>query len=328
MPAPDEIRYRGRRYPVRHTMHIGGKRYLILRQFRGGVPGRFQAFDPKASPNGEMRCIHVLLKSDQTLDRLESLSSVSERNHNVPTILEYHPRREDIVVICKWIWGTPLQTYLDEINSGSRPPFSSYAASSLFKGLAHGLGQLVYKKGVIHGDIKPDNLIVTPEHYLVFIDFGAAWTLERMVDRDPNDGLSPAYAAPEVLRGEPASFASEQFSATVVYYQMLTGQIPYDRLGGMAGAGTDGPPTGLSLVPPSRIAPHRNRTPRRIWKQIDDITSRGLRLDRLKRYANRSEWLAPINQLKIATDMEHRVTGRNRLLVGLIQTVGSIFRRS
>ena len=217
---------------------------------------------------------------------------------------------------------------LTEVDAGKRRPFSSYEATRLFSGLAHGISQLHYKKGIVHGDIKPDNLIITPETRLVLIDYGAAWTLERMVDRDPNDGLSPVYAAPEVLRGEPASFASEQFSVSVVYYQMLTNQIPYDRLGGMAGAGADGPPAGLSLVLPSRIAPHRDRTPRHIWKQIDDVASRGLQLDRQKRYANRSEWLAPVNQLRIAIQMEHQLTGRNRAIVGLIEKVGRIFRRS
>jgi serine/threonine protein kinase len=327
--TPDKIRYRGKPYPVLDTMRIGGRQYFILRKLRGGLPGRLQAFDPKASPEGAMRCIHLLPKSKQVTRRLKDLNPLSESNDNVPTIFEYHPRRDDIVVVCNWIWGTPLQTYLDEVNEGTRRPFSSYEATRLFCGLAHGISQLHYKKGIVHGDIKPDNLIVTHhETRLVLIDFGAAWKVERMVDRDPNDGVSPVYAAPEVLRAEPASFASEQFSASVVYYQMLTNQIPYDRLGGMAGAGADGPPAGLSLALPSRIAPHRNRTPRHIWKQIDDVARRGLQLDRKNRYANRSEWLAPVNQLRIAIQMEHQLTGRNQAIVGLIEKVGRIFRRS
>ena len=321
-------RHHDRGKPGRGTMRIGGKQYQIIRQLRGGLPGRLQAIDRKASPDGEMRCIHLLPKSDKILDRLAPLVRVSGRNENVPTIFEYHPRQDDIVVVCNWIRGTPLQAVLEKIESGRGRRFSPFEATRMFRGLAHGIRQLHGVEAVVHGDIKPDNLILTRQNRLVLIDFGAAWTLERMVDRDPNDPTSPPYAAPEVLRGEPPSFASEQFSATVVYYRMLTGQIPYDQIGGLAGAGPDGPSPGLSFEPPSHSAPHRDRTPRRIWKQIDGVCSRSLQLECLKRYANASEWLDAIDDLWITMKMENRVTGRNRLLLDLIHRTGRLFRRS
>ena len=65
MSTPDRIRYRGKTYPVLDTMRIGGRQYFILRKLRGSLPGRLQAFDPKASPEGAMRCIHLLPKSKQ-----------------------------------------------------------------------------------------------------------------------------------------------------------------------------------------------------------------------------------------------------------------------
>ena len=320
MARPGENRRRGK--PGHGTIRIGGRQYQIVRQLPGG---RLQAIDRKASPDGEMRCIHLLPHSDLLLQRLAPLLRVSERNENVPTIIEYHPRQHDVVVVCNWIRGTPLQTVLKKIESGKGRGFSTFEATRMFRGLAHGIRQLHSVDAVVHGDIKPDNLILTRQNRLVLIDFGTAWTLERLADHDPSDKSSPPYAAPEVLRGDPPRFASEQFSATVVYFQMLTGRIPYDQIGGMAGV--DGPRSDLPFEPPSRIAPRADRTPRRIWKQIDEINRRGLQLEPLNRYANQSEWLDAIDELWIAMRMENKVTGRNRLLLNLIDKAGRFFRR-
>jgi serine/threonine protein kinase len=241
-------------------------------------------------------------------------------------MIEFCPRDRDIAVVCNWIWGTPLHKYLERAEAGNGRRLSPYEATRLYYRFVNGLSELHSKDAVVHADIKPENLIRTQKNRLVLIDFGAAWTLERMVDYDPCEGSSPPYAAPEVLRGGKPTPASDQFSATAVYYRMLTGQVPYDKIGGQAGAGETEP--SVAFDPPSRFAPRRDGTPRRFWKQIDAIAQRGLDLDPLQRYASRSEWLDAIDELWIGLKTENRLSGRNQLLVDLIQKASRLFGRS
>jgi serine/threonine protein kinase len=275
-----------------------------------------------------MWTIHLLPRSKPTLTRLKALLRVSEFNTNVPTIVGYHPRGDQVAVVCKWVQGVSLRAYLDDIQCKTRPPISSFEATRLFRGFAHGLCQLHSVKAVAHGDIKPENLILsTKPHQMVMIDFGSAWILERMASRDRGDGESPNYTAPEVLNGGRLSFASDQFSATVVYYEMLTNLLPYHPLGALAGVASAGSIPAGSLKAPSRIAPNAASTPQRLWKQIDEIAFRGLEFDPGKRFRSGTEWRNRLDQLNHEMRAGNELTGFNKMLVGVIEAAARLFRR-
>ncbi|MEZ5962413.1 MAG: protein kinase [Planctomycetota bacterium] len=95
---------------------------------------------------------------------------------------------------------------------------------------AQGLAAL-HGDGLVHRDVKPENMALTPEGRVKLMDLGLAWTADA---RPSTAGFfgSIAYAAPEVLRGRPAVAASDLYSLGLVMYEMLTGQHPFaDVLG-------------------------------------------------------------------------------------------------
>src|SRR5437660_8826745 len=91
-----------------------------------------------------------------------------------------------------------------------------------------------HAQGVVHGDLKPANVLVTPAGTVKVVDFGMARRSSSPVHAeetglwDPGaaGGISgtPAYMAPEQARGEPATPASDVFSLGVMLYELVTGR--------------------------------------------------------------------------------------------------------
>ena len=136
-----------------------------------------------------------------------------------------------------------------------------------------------HSAGVVHRDVKPANIILAPDRRALLTDFGVARqdaeeTIHGSVTEVTGHGLvvgSLRYIAPEQLRGEPATPASDQYGLAAVASQMLTGRPPFDGATpiAIAEAHAAGPPT-LSDVDP----------------RLADAVRRGLAVDPGDRFPN------------------------------------------
>lgn len=84
-----------------------------------------------------------------------------------------------------------------------------------------------HKKGVVHRDIKPRNILLTEDKEAKITDFGVATTTEGQADDPPNHAGSPFYMSPEQVRREPAVAQSDLFALGVIAYELLTGKHPF-----------------------------------------------------------------------------------------------------
>jgi serine/threonine protein kinase len=86
---------------------------------------------------------------------------------------------------------------------------------------------VAHRKGIIHGDVKPANILISDEGRIKLTDFGMA----RLASRDSKDTPllgTPAYWCPEQILGKPQDGRSDIFSLGIVLYQVITGHRPFD----------------------------------------------------------------------------------------------------
>jgi len=295
--SPEDIRCRGRRYPVIDAVAGGGRTYFVVESLGRGTARK--VFDPKAGIGGDFRVLHMLPRSPATHQRLETLRRSAEKNLNLPKILECHLARNRIDVLTAWVWGIPLDRYLADVRANKQPRPSSREIVRLLRGLFHGVGHFHHDAHSVHGDIKPANVVLEPKPTkFTLIDFGSAWPVERTARRDSGDGISAPYAAPEQF-SENASvdFRADYFSLGVLGYELLTLEIPFDGIGGRSGSPQWRDTFAGKYRPPSEMISDRARIPRTAVTTLDRFFARCLALDPNGRFANRIECLSAVDGL-------------------------------
>jgi eukaryotic-like serine/threonine-protein kinase len=162
-----------------------------------------------------------------------------------------------------------------------------------------GAVQYAHEKQVIHRDLKPSNILVTESGQVRLLDFGVARLLEGEETDQPaltslyGRALTPDYASPELLRGDPIDERSDLYSLGVLLYELLTGTRPY-RLKSAASIGAlDQAIATLEVKKPSlqlepSAAIDRSSTVERLARQLrgdlDAVVLKALAKDPAQRY--------------------------------------------
>lgn len=125
-------------------------------------------------------------------------------------------------LVMEYVPGKTLQQVLAE-STGPMPIPRACAWISDLAGALH----RAHRSGVIHGDIKPANILVTDDGKVKLSDFGIARFATQVSGSGRMMG-TPAYLSPEQILGEPQNTRSDLFSLGIVLYQMVTGVAPFD----------------------------------------------------------------------------------------------------
>lgn len=237
---------------------------------------------PRAAARGPGR----LLREAQVLER------AARNNPNVPRVLDrwFEGEREHLVL--EHVAGTPLNELVEAGRRQGKPYFAPEEAHRIVCGLIKGLLAL-HRSGICHGDLKPANLVVGRGNRLVMIDFGSAWS--GPLRRGNRDHGTMGYASPEQWRDEAlVDSRADQFSVSAVFYQLLTGELPWDGLGGTIVL--EYPDAVPRITPPSTHPAVRGRAGL-LLPALDRVVERGLAIDKDDRFETTQAWLRAFEEV-------------------------------
>ncbi|WP_062435189.1 serine/threonine-protein kinase [Herbidospora daliensis] len=145
------------------------------------------------------------------------LLALMDRNPHAARFYEYVEQPHGAAIVMELVDGVSLRAMIR-----SEGPTGPEAALAVLKGSLIGLA-IAHDMGVVHRDFKPENVMVDGDGHSKLVDFGIA---ARAGEGMPASG-TPSYMAPEQWAGAPAGPTTDVYAATVVFFECLTGQRPF-----------------------------------------------------------------------------------------------------
>ena len=156
--------------------------------------------------------------------RRESQNAASMSHPNIVNIYDVGREGNIHYIVMELIEGRALSDYIRE-----QGPMAYPKVIALSKQIASALA-FAHKNHIIHRDVKPHNVMITPNGTAKITDFGIAKAVNAATIVDNTDGIvgSVHYFSPEQARGGYVDEKSDIYSLGIVMYEMLTGQVPFD----------------------------------------------------------------------------------------------------
>jgi eukaryotic-like serine/threonine-protein kinase len=202
-------------------------RYRVIEEVgQGGMAVVYRAHDETLKREVAVKVLHAhLLAEPESKARLErEAQAVAKLQHdNIVQIFDYSGSESPAsYIVTEFIDGQTLKQFMAS-RSVPAPEVAALIAIDVGSALLH-----AHSFGIIHRDVKPENVMVRRDGVLKLMDFGVAqiMDLERMTVTGQLLG-SPAYMAPELLDGRALDVRTDVFSIGIMLYQLSTGALPF-----------------------------------------------------------------------------------------------------
>lgn len=198
---------------------------------RGGMAEVYRAYHAALDRFVAIKILHPFLGEDPEFkERFErEARSVAQLRHpNIVQVydFDFDPERELYYMVMEYVEGPTLRTRLMELGFDNQC-FTIPEAIQIIRPVAAALGY-AHSHNMVHRDIKPANIMLDKDGRIVLTDFGIARIVSGPAMTTSGSMIgTPAYMSPEQGLGQPGDHRSDIYSLGVVFYQLVTGVLPF-----------------------------------------------------------------------------------------------------
>ncbi len=206
---------------------LNNRYQLLQRVGSGGMAEVFRGRDLMLERYVAVKILRPDYTNNQAFQerfRQEARAAANLSHPNIVTVHDFGLDHGQLFIVMEHVPGSDLKTLLRQ-----RGRFPIEEAIPLIVQGCAGIGY-AHRAGLVHCDVKPHNMLVTPDKRLKVTDFGIARALATIHPDEHSDIVwgSPQYFSPEQAAGEPPSPASDVYSLGIVLYELLTGSLPFN----------------------------------------------------------------------------------------------------
>ncbi len=256
---------------------IFGRRYRVTERIgSGGMADVYKAVDEVLGRTVAVKVLHPRYAAEPNFVarfRQEAQAAANLSHPSIVNIYDWGRDDDTYYIVMEYVRGTDLKSLIEQ-QGPLDPLVAAEYASQVCAALA-----VAHGYDIIHRDIKPHNIVLTPDGQIKVMDFGIARAGNTTMTQTGSVLGTAQYVSPEQAQGRPLTPASDLYSLGVTLYELVTGRVPFE-------ADT---PVAIALkhvneapVPPRRIRPS-------IPAALEAVIMRALEKDPARRYQSATE---------------------------------------
>ncbi len=294
---------------------FAGRFELIEELGAGGMGIVYRAYDKEVGEEIAVKVLHAeIARDEQVVDRFRNEIKLARRisHRHVCRMHELHQDGKQLFITMEYVSGRDLKALIKE--SG---PLATGKAVSIAKQVVEGLAE-AHELGVIHRDLKPQNIMVDKEGLAKIMDFGIARSLRTagMTAEGMIIG-TPEYMAPEQVEGLEADERTDMYALGAILFEMVTGRVPFEG------------DSALSVA-----YKHKNEMPlppRKLNAQVPEpfnqLILRCLEKEKENRYQTADDLLADLVRIEEGLPISERVVLKTRPTIRIAREKPRGFKR-
>jgi len=277
------------------------ERYQIIEELGKGGMGRvYKAVDKEIEAKAALKLIKPEIAADvKTIERFRNeLKTAREISHkNVCRMYHLGKYKGSHYITMEYVSGEDLKSFIRRSRR-----LTAGTAISIAQQIAEGLAE-AHRLGVVHRDLKPQNVMIDSEGNAKIMDFGIARSLKAKGITATGVMIgTPEYMSPEQVEGKGVDPRSDIYSLGVILYEMVTGRVPFEG------------ETPLSVAVKQKT--ERARDPRELNAQIPEALSRVIlkcmEKEKEERYQTAGELLADLESIESGLPTTERSTPKRK----------------
>lgn len=258
---------------------------------RGAMADVYKVWDTQRVSFLAMKVLHEELAMDAVFLRRFQREARTLAQLQHPSIVRFYGLEEDDLLVCimlDYIDGSTLQREIKQ----AQGPLALSRVTEIYRPVCSAI-HYAHLQGTVHCDLKPSNILIADAGRVLVTDFGLAHMLEGATSNTMIGGGTPAYMAPEQVRGDELTKQTDIYALGVILFEMLTGgERPF--------TGEDSQATGslrnkVMWAHVNQAAPSPRLYNPKLSQQLADVVTRCLQKDPAKRFPSALELLIALD---------------------------------